>query len=176
MTKLIPLKLCGTYSSRSDVGNTLRSSGDTALITRGIPRLLLFRCPCGCGDEVPVNLDSRAGKAWRLFIGAADEKLSLFPSVWRDTGCKSHFVIWNNNILLFDGRYYDEYSAHIEEADIASVERKLSTVKYQSFVDIADELLQVPWYTLEICKLLVSHRRAIESRERGHFKKVKDRR
>jgi len=28
-------------------------------------------------------------------------QLTLFPSVWRDTGCQSHFNIWRDRILIF---------------------------------------------------------------------------
>src|SRR6267378_4236509 len=74
--------------------------GDAVLIERGTPRWLLLACPCGCGAELPINLDRRAGKAWRVYKHGTTT-LSVYPSVWRDTDCGSHFIIWRGNILLF---------------------------------------------------------------------------
>lgn len=67
-----------------------------AIIERGRPRSVLFQCPCGCGDVVVVNLDRSVDRAWRLRIRSG--RVTLMPSVWRTTGCRSHFVLWNNRI------------------------------------------------------------------------------
>jgi hypothetical protein len=45
--------------------------------------------------DVPLPLP---GKAWRLY-GGAKSAVTLFPSVWRDTGCESHFIIWRDQIF-----------------------------------------------------------------------------
>src|SRR5205814_291355 len=100
--KNLTLSLKAVVGSRADVAKQLQLPGDAVLIQRGQPRWLLLKCPCGCGDEIPVNLDKRAGKAWRLY-GDAHAPVTLFPSVWRDTGCESHFIIWRGEILLFGG-------------------------------------------------------------------------
>jgi hypothetical protein len=71
---------------------------DFVIVERGIPRLALFHCPCGCGDVVTLNLDSRAGKSWRLL--RRDRTVTLRPSIWRDTGCQSHFAVWGSRILF----------------------------------------------------------------------------
>jgi hypothetical protein len=76
----------------------LASRDDFVIVERGIPRLAVFQCPCGCGDVVTLNLDSRAGKAWRL--SRRNRTVTLRPSVWRDTGCQSHFVVWGNRVLF----------------------------------------------------------------------------
>jgi hypothetical protein len=66
------------------------------IVKRGRPRTVLFRCPCGCGETLLINVDSRAGKAWRLRETVAG--VTLMPSVWRTTGCRSHFVLWENKV------------------------------------------------------------------------------
>jgi len=43
-----------------------------------------------------VNLDARMGKAWRL--RESSRGLTLMPSVWRTSGCRSHFVLWNSTV------------------------------------------------------------------------------
>lgn len=55
-----------------------------------------LRCPCGCGEIIELPLFAEADQHWRVRVGA-DGLPSLSPSVWRRTGCRSHF--W-----LSDGR------------------------------------------------------------------------
>ena len=43
-----------------------------------------------------INVDRGAGPAWRLQI--RDDRLTLMPSVWRTSGCRSHFVLWNSTV------------------------------------------------------------------------------
>src|ERR1039457_1764232 len=97
--KDLTVSLKSVVGSRAEAEGLLRMPGDAVLIQRGQPRWLLLKCPCGCGDEIPLKLDQRAGKSWRL-DGDAKSAVTLFPSVWRDTGCRSHFIIWRDRILL----------------------------------------------------------------------------
>src|SRR6266480_1236250 len=94
------LKLKRKVSSRNDVVGLLRSPGDAALIERGRPRVLVIKCPSGCGEEVAINLDRQAGKAWRFYQRRG--AITLFPSVWRDTGCECHFIVARNKIYVFE--------------------------------------------------------------------------
>src|SRR4051812_28267917 len=59
------------------------------------PKSLKFLCPCGCGAVVSINLMPQAGKAWRARFDSG-RGLSLFPSIWLDVGCKSHFIVRQN--------------------------------------------------------------------------------
>jgi hypothetical protein len=59
-----------------------------------------MRCPDGCGETLVVNLDPRAGKAWKLDMRTG--KATLYPSVWRDGGCGSHFIVWRGDVLWCD--------------------------------------------------------------------------
>lgn len=67
-----------------------------AVVVRGEPRSVIFACPCGCGDVLVINLDRAVGPAWRLRRDS--DGLSLFPSVWRTSGCRSHFVVWRSRV------------------------------------------------------------------------------
>lgn len=73
-----------------------------AIVERGVPRWAVFQCPCGCGELVAVNLDKRSGPHWRLLRN--EDSISLIPSVWRESGCRSHFIIWKNRVWLFRER------------------------------------------------------------------------
>jgi hypothetical protein len=55
-----------------------------------------MRCPCGCGQTLELLIIREAAPRWDLIINAGGLP-SLKPSVWRRTGCRSHF--W-----LRDGR------------------------------------------------------------------------
>ena len=39
-----------------------------AIVERSTPRSVVFRCPCGCGDVISINVDRLAGKAWRMRV------------------------------------------------------------------------------------------------------------
>lgn len=70
--------------------------GMIALVHRGVARAAVFQCPCGCGEVLVINLDSRTPQAWRHRLRGA--RLTLMPSVWRDTGCESHFILWEHSV------------------------------------------------------------------------------
>jgi Family of unknown function (DUF6527) len=91
------IRFRGTVASRREASVRLKVPGDAVLVVRGRPRLLIISCPCGCGEQFPINLDSRAGPAWRLY-GDRRRGLSVYPSVWRESGCESHYVIWKNDV------------------------------------------------------------------------------
>jgi uncharacterized protein DUF6527 len=74
--------------------------GDLAIVKRRRLRSVVMRCPDDCGETITLNLDPRTDKAWRIY--RSEKGLTLFPSVWRDTGCQSHFVLWNDVISWMD--------------------------------------------------------------------------
>jgi hypothetical protein len=167
------LHFCGRVSSRSEASAQLKAAGDAVLVERGRPRLLVLSCPCGCGEEFPINLDERSGPAWRLYENSRSG-VSVFPSVWRESGCRSHYIIWRDRILLFghDEEYRDS-SADTDEGcpTIDAVWALFPATGLRSFVEIADSLNAVPWDVQVICRRLVRKGRAREGkgRERGAF-------
>lgn len=53
---------------------------------------LAFLCPCGCNERLELALIPEVRPNWTLKID--DDGLpTLHPSVWRKTGCRSHFWI-----------------------------------------------------------------------------------
>jgi hypothetical protein len=167
------LRLRGTVSKRGEATAHLKSPGDAVLIERGRPRLLVLSCPCGCGEDFPINLDSRAGPAWRLY-GNSLTGLSLFPSVWRESGCGSHFVIWRDKIFLF-GRYEDDLDTSPQADETAKliedVLERLPKPKLVLFSDVAEAMDAIPWDVLIACRRLVRMGRAREGKgkRRGWF-------
>lgn len=110
------LRYVGEAEYRDAAEPLLAAAGDAALVRRGLPRSLLIACPDGCGETLVINLDRRAGKAWR--IDTRGEGLTLYPSVWREGGCGSHFIVWRGRIIWCD-RYTERnrephYDAQLE--------------------------------------------------------------
>lgn len=170
------LALKRVVENRAEAAGFLRSPGDAVLIERGRPRWLLLACPCGCGEEIPINLDPKAGKAWRLYRDSR-HGLSLYPSVWRDSHCGSHFIIWRSTILLFR-HDYDEVASPTRQEEIgalsAVVFERLPPFGFVSYLPIADALNEIPWDVLDACRALVRAGRAREGsgNQRGTFARM----
>ncbi len=62
------------------------------------PRWVMFQCPCNCGTVITLSLQLVHKLNWKVSKSIAGRP-SLRPSVWRDVGCLSHFI-------LEDGRVY----------------------------------------------------------------------
>jgi len=74
---MIPLTIKATVNSRATASVHLERPGDAVIVDRQGPRWLVLCCPCGCGAEVPVNLDRRAGPAWRIY--ESPKGTSVYP-------------------------------------------------------------------------------------------------
>jgi hypothetical protein len=70
---------------------------------RGRPLVLEFICPCGCGDKIELSLIAWTDPSWR--IEGDFEFPSIYPSVRRVVGCRSHF--W-----VKDGKVYHARDIH----------------------------------------------------------------
>jgi hypothetical protein len=123
---------------------------------------------------VPVNLDRRAGPAWRIY--ESSKGTSIYPSVWRDIDCKSHFIIWRDNVVLFGahrGSWIDEVEAS-EEDLLQRVSGALSN-REQSAEEISDQIPDSePWDVLRCCRRLCLLGKAVEGRQqaRGRFRRL----
>lgn len=142
-------QLKGHVGSQAEASTLVEQPGDIAVVDRGVPRLVVMRCPDGCGDILRLNVDRRAGKAWRLYEGARG--VSLYPSVWRDTGCESHFILWEDGIYWNDGHdaaQHTSYEAEIKSAVIA----QLDALEFKTAEELAEELEAVPWWVIRACQ------------------------
>lgn len=142
----------GRAASEADASRLLHRPGDLAVVERGVPRLLVMKCPDDCGDTLRINLDPRTSKAWRLYQDK--EGLSLFPSVWRDTGCESHFIVWADGIYWNDRRDRGYKGLH-DPVLRTAVQAELEELNFQSAVEIADKLDLVPWSVSAVLDSLV---------------------
>jgi Family of unknown function (DUF6527) len=54
-------------------------------------------CPCGCGDFLKLSLLEESRSFWTLVIHR-NGSATLWPSVVREVGCKSHFNLRRGRI------------------------------------------------------------------------------
>jgi hypothetical protein len=157
----------GKIQIRDDAARLLANSGEFAIVERGRPRLIVLRCPCGCGDDLLINVDRRVGKAWRYYRNQYG--MSLYPSYWRDNACESHFIIWNNNIYWCIGWETEGsdlwlVSKNLEE----TVLNNLSSDHFIKYYDLAERLELVPWDVLQACRQL-ARQNLVESAGGDHY-------
>ncbi len=142
------ISLKGQVSHRHEANHLLTEPGAAVIVQRGVARSVAMACPDGCGEQLTVNLDERSGPAWRHY--KEGEQLTLFPSVWRDTGCKSHFIVWQSKIYWCD--WHEDLDEPMEE--VMRRTEKALTADFASYLALADELALIPWAVLSACARL----------------------
>ena len=139
-------------------------AGDYVIVKRGVARSLVMRCPDRCGDLITVNLDPRSGKAWR--IDRNNDKLTLYPSVWRNEGCRAHFIVWRDTVLWCDvGWLQPGQSDTLIDSIARALFQQTAPVHYEA---LAEQCEIHPWDALWACRRLVRLGRA-EEVERSIF-------
>jgi hypothetical protein len=152
-------RMKGIVAMHSEAVAHVSEPGDVAVVKRGTLRSVVMRCPDGCGETITLNLDPRTDKAWRLYQSA--KGLTLFPSVWRDTGCQSHFILWNDVLYWMDVYDIDERDVPEERQLEHRVWAVLKPDALTDFVVVADALGEIPWAVLDACRRLVKAKRAV---------------
>lgn len=145
------IRLFSDSHDPADAARALTQPGDATFVVRGVVRSLVLRCPCGCGENYIINLDARAGPAWRYY--RRNGTLSLYPSYWRDGGCGSHFIINRNQIWWC---HYDEN--WLTDADPALVEKVFAAAPTDGAIaprELADQIDEIPWDVWAACEKLV---------------------
>lgn len=56
-----------------------------------------FLCPCSCGEVIRLNLLTDDEPCWSVHLSRRG--VSFKPSIWRTTGCRSHFFLQSGRIL-----------------------------------------------------------------------------
>jgi hypothetical protein len=170
MTSVMPLNFLGFVGKHSEAYGKLKRAGDAVVIVRGRPRWFIMRCPCGCDENLTVNLDAQAGPAWRLYTNDKSG-ITLYPSVWRDTGCGSHFIIWRSKVFLLGAYDSDEWLSADEDSKLYDAVRRALKEVPTDYSDIAYDLDAIPWDVLICCRRLVRSGVAVEGsgKLRGKF-------
>jgi len=70
-----------------------------------------MRCPCGCGAPIQLSLVENDDPSWRFRIDRR-KRPSLFPSVWRTVGCRSHFILRQGGVIWCSTRFQEQAQEH----------------------------------------------------------------
>ena len=54
-------------------------------------------CPCGCRDVIELNLLPQVRPSWKATKHPGGT-VTLYPSVWRQKNCRSHFILERGQI------------------------------------------------------------------------------
>jgi hypothetical protein len=60
-----------------------------------------LRCPCGCGQRLEMMLLKSVKPRWDVTLDPRG-RVTLHPSVWLRTGCRSHFCIRAGKVVWCD--------------------------------------------------------------------------
>lgn len=165
----------GKVARRHEADSLLERPGDFVLVERGVLRSFVMVCPDGCGEKLAINLDPRTDKAWRYY--KKRNQISIFPSVWRDTGCQSHFIIWNHTIVWCESAEGDRDVVVEEEAELRRRVLEICTEQWQAFTLLAERLEEVPWDVNRACVYLARNAGVLREGKGdlgGHFKLLSD--
>ena len=61
-------------------------------------------CPCGCKEVINLNLLQKVRPRWSA-KEHPDGTITLAPSVWRQQGCRSHFILRRGRVEWYRGIY-----------------------------------------------------------------------
>jgi Family of unknown function (DUF6527) len=159
----------GVTDRYGDAAQLLNRPGDCVIVERsGVQRQLVLTCPDGCGDVLSINLDPRAGRAWRLYERRG--AWSLFPSIEKPNGCRSHFILSRGRIVWCDWWNWPDDREVVRH--LQPIKAYLRSHADASYVEIAERLDDLPWDTLQACRVLVDRGEASEGvgDRRGHFR------
>jgi hypothetical protein len=94
--KVIRFARVATVETQDEGVSATHDHQTLALVANGKnPKWLLFRCPCGCGDLLRINLSPSIHPCWRIRL-SKNGKISIYPSIDRDVGCGAHFFLTGN--------------------------------------------------------------------------------
>lgn len=165
MLKTNSVQNLGTAGRYSEAMERIKLPGDYVLVLRGVPRAVVMCCPDGCGEHVVINLDKDSGPAWHRYTHG--NKLSIYPSVWRESGCKAHFIVVRDRILWCEiGDSANSVS--VDQSLIAAVLERLNRVTPTHYESIANSLGAIPWEIAWACATL-KRSGLVSEPKRGHF-------
>lgn len=161
------VRLVGDAEYRDQAEATLNTAGDASMVFRARPRSIVMACPDGCGETLVINLDCRSGKAWRFDMRG--EGLTLFPSVWREGGCESHFIVWRGYIVWCD-RFQAGNREPPENPQLDSIVLSaMDEVQSRTAVDLAGIIDELVWDVNRVANRLVRHGLARSWKNNGEW-------
>jgi len=62
------------------------------------PYAVAMLCPCGCGDSIELMVMNGVAPRWTIHADAKNRP-TLHPSIWRQSGCGSHFWLKSGRVV-----------------------------------------------------------------------------
>jgi hypothetical protein len=84
------------YCLSNDIPNTYSTKCVYIIGVKESPWCVAFICPCGCKEKIILNTLTEATPCWKFYT--KKNQISIFPSINRIIGCRSHFFIRNGNV------------------------------------------------------------------------------
>ncbi|WP_425270983.1 DUF6527 family protein [Mucilaginibacter endophyticus] len=79
------------YRFSEDIPECVQPGRVWIIGTSGDPWAAVLQCPCGCGKKIQLNMLKEASPCWTYTLEGSH--ITLKPSVWGKTGCRSHFFV-----------------------------------------------------------------------------------
>ena len=87
-----------TFEDRSAATAAAKRTGIAALVRGGDKdKWLLMLCPCGCGQQIALNLMPSHSPQWKVSI-YSPQRFSIHPSV-DATSCGAHFWLRDGRVI-----------------------------------------------------------------------------
>jgi len=77
--------------------HTIKENELVEVIFRGKSYWALFKCPCGCREVITLSTQESHTPHWIISKNNCN-KPTLYPSVWQNNGCFSHYWIKNGKV------------------------------------------------------------------------------
>lgn len=81
--------------------STLRRRRLYVTRSRGEPVFGYMVCPCGCRHTLHLRFLPDRRPRWTLQV-SRDDAVTIWPSVWRREGCRSHFFVTDGHLVWCD--------------------------------------------------------------------------
>lgn len=92
-------RIVGTVEFADEIPERLPKRAMVLVASGGPPKWVGFKCPCGKGHEVLLNLDEGRHPTWTLSLSETG-KISIVPSIdYLDSGRRCHFFLRNSKVL-----------------------------------------------------------------------------
>lgn len=96
---LPPITYPETHVVRQPPPNRRVPPGVVSVVaSRKLAKWAIFLCPCGCRSVITLPLATTKPLHW-THKKSRGGRPSLRPSVWRDVGCLSHFILEDGRIF-----------------------------------------------------------------------------
>jgi len=71
---------------------------------KGYSKWAYMKCPCGCKEILTLSLMKKHNPSWTIKVDKLN-RATLYPSIWKEDGCRSHFWIRKGKLIWAKSEY-----------------------------------------------------------------------